>query len=246
MPCLVTGPDTVAARLSDEAVGRAKPLSLPLFVPADLDGAERAEASSLALPLSSPVGAPSSAGSSRLRKPKLVFGRLGGGTLSFSRACESVERALPRDVPPNISVLVVTPVELIVKDLGFPGVRFTGERGRGILDREGGGMDLDELVVEVVTAGLTPMKANNEVCLELLDVETRADDEAERFCRAGGLDREVLLAGWTLVKVEGAATDIDEVEGVDAGITVCHMLNSSRKAYRSIDRPPELLPFAPS
>jgi len=107
-------------------------------------------------------------------------------------------------------------------------------------------MDLDELVVEVVTAGLTPMKANNEVCLELLDVETRADDEAERFCRAGGLDREVLLAGWTLVKVEGAATDIDEVERVDAGITVCHMLNSSRKAYRSIDRPPELLPFAPS
>lgn len=221
-PARAAGPDSVTERFNDEAVGRAKPALLIPLVAVEVDVALGKHISSfaLALPLTAPSvvamlsppfcatsespSPPSTPTVSDLVKPKLVLGRLGGGTPSFSSAWESVERAIPRDVAANI--LGSDAVMVNARPFAFPGVRFIGDTGRGILDGEGRCASLDgpaaataELdtwaspdvvigVVKVVAVDLGLIKAFKEACLSFpVGGGRKADVDVGGPCRAAGL-----------------------------------------------------------
>jgi len=98
-------------------------------------------------------------------KPKLVFGLLGGGMASFSRAVDSVDREdTCFDGPKTLMIGFFAEV---------PTCCLLGDTGSGILEGDGGGLcvedevDDDESVVDDKGIGLAFMKVASDACLSL-------------------------------------------------------------------------------
>lgn len=114
-------------------------------------------------------------------KPKLVFGRLGGGMASFSRAVDSVNS---EDLGFDGAKMLEPPIDGLFTG-EVPARCLIGDTGSGILEGDGGGrctqVDDDGPVIDDKGAGLAFMKETSDVCLNLIGSGKTLTDELSKF-----------------------------------------------------------------